>query len=228
MKSYYAVQAAIRYYSPPKQKQWREPPHLHFVNLQLDTPDAWRAVLAFDHLYGPLLREHVRMKPEMRRISDKAPHLTAEEREQWKTVASKGEFGFSVNEDVRIEKDIQELLRRAWHEEALAIEALQYGVSHHAQQETYGPLEVKVVGGVAGVELYARDLWSFIRVAFLADHSACKTRVCENSDCPAPYYLAARRGQKFCSHKCAVLINVRRFRTGLAAGRAKRKSRGTK
>ena len=165
----------------------------------------------------------------MRRILDKAPHLTEEEREQWKAVASKDKFEISVSEDVRLEKDMQELLRQAWRGEPLAIETLQYGIRHSAQQEAYGPLEVKVAVGAPRVELYTRDLWGFIRVAFLADCSSRKTRVCANPDCPTPYYLEARRGQKFCSHKCAVLINVRRFRDREAEQRAwksKKKGRG--
>lgn len=49
------------------------------------------------------------------------------------------------------------------------------------------------------LEKKACVLWSLIRM-------------CENPDCPTPYFLEARKGQKYCSHKCAVLINVRRFR----------------
>lgn len=32
--------------------------------------------------------------------------------------------------------------------------------------------------------------------------AAC-TAFCQNADCPAPYYFAARRGQKYCSEECA-------------------------
>jgi PAS domain-containing protein len=69
---------------------------------------------------------------------------------------------------------------------------------------------------------------SVFRSLFLRDCGAKKTRVCVNPDCPAPYFLQTRKGQKFCTHRCAVLVNVRRFRAGLAAGRVKRKSRRTK
>lgn len=40
----------------------------------------------------------------------------------------------------------------------------------------------------------------------------CTAKICANPDCPHPYFLQKRKGQIYCSHPCAVLINVRRFR----------------
>jgi hypothetical protein len=34
-------------------------------------------------------------------------------------------------------------------------------------------------------------------------HLAACTVVCQNADCPAPYFFAARHGQKYCSEECA-------------------------
>lgn len=43
-----------------------------------------------------------------------------------------------------------------------------------------------------------------------------KIKICENPDCPSPQFAQQRRGQKYCTHKCAVLMNVRRFRARLS------------
>ena len=63
-----------------------------------------------------------------------------------------------------------------------------------------------------GAEIAVNDLWTLIRVMFLRDWLDGRAKVCGNPDCPAKYFLAVRKGQKFCGHRCAVLINVRRFR----------------
>lgn len=69
------------------------------------------------------------------------------------------------------------------------------------------------------------DLWKFIVFLFLLDYKRGKTGVCSSPDCPAPYFLRSRKGQGFCSHACAVLINVRRFRERQSAGKVVRKGR---
>jgi len=55
-------------------------------------------------------------------------------------------------------------------------------------------------------------LWPLIQVMFMQDWKEQRIKKCENPDCPAPYFRTVRKGQKFCSQKCGVLINVRRFR----------------
>jgi predicted RNA-binding Zn ribbon-like protein len=69
-------------------------------------------------------------------------------------------------------------------------------------------------------------MWTVVRVAFLMDYKIGRIKVCGNPDCVTPYFVESRKGQEFCSHKCAVLINVRRFRErqskAEARGRTKR------
>lgn len=72
-----------------------------------------------------------------------------------------------------------------------------------------------------GLEIIPKDLWTLIRVIFARDFWDGRTKKCESPDCPAPYFLAVRKGQKFCSQKCAVLINVRHFREREARRTAK-------
>ena len=72
-----------------------------------------------------------------------------------------------------------------------------------------------------GIEIVPEDLWTLVRVVFARDWWDERAKKCENPDCPAPYFLAVRKGQKFCSQKCAVLINVRHFREREAQRTAK-------
>lgn len=64
-----------------------------------------------------------------------------------------------------------------------------------------------------GMEIVIEDLWTLVQVMFARDFWDGRVKKCQNPDCSVmPYFLAARKGQKFCSQKCAVLINVRHFR----------------
>jgi hypothetical protein len=65
-----------------------------------------------------------------------------------------------------------------------------------------------------GLEIVPVDLWTLIRILFARDSWDGRAKACENPnpECPMPYFLAARKGQKFCSHKCAVFIGVQEFR----------------
>ena len=77
-----------------------------------------------------------------------------------------------------------------------------------------------------GMELRIDDLWTLTRMLLLRDHAAGRARVCAIEDCPrTPYFLQARKGQHFCSHPCAVLANVRRFRE-VQANRLRRSKSG--
>lgn len=72
-----------------------------------------------------------------------------------------------------------------------------------------------------GMLLAVRDPWSLICIMFAQDWPERLLRKCTNPDCSAPYFRAVRKGQKFCSQKCAVLINVRQFRAREADLKAK-------
>ena len=107
----------------------------------------------------------------------------------------------------------QDLLRKGWRSEGGAI------------QEMAEDIKARVDVKPTGVEIAVLDLWNLIRLLFLRDHSAGRTKVCANKDCLSPYFLEQRKGQKFCSHKCAVLLNVRRFRERAAEHESQRQGR---
>jgi hypothetical protein len=52
---------------------------------------------------------------------------------------------------------------------------------------------------------FARDLefTPFEQALNRLDDLGQRTRVCGNRECPAPFFIAGRRSQKYCSEKCA-------------------------
>jgi hypothetical protein len=73
----------------------------------------------------------------------------------------------------------------------------------------------------AGIQIQVKNLATLISLLFAQDYSEGRLKKCANPDCSAPYFRAVRRGQKFCSNRCAVLINVRKFRQREARRKAK-------
>jgi hypothetical protein len=78
-----------------------------------------------------------------------------------------------------------------------------------------------VEGLRAGVGVVVKDLGKLIGIMFAQDLWEGRLKKCENPDCTSPYFRVVRKGQKYCSTKCAVLINVHRFREKEAAQKAK-------
>lgn len=95
---------------------------------------------------------------------------------------------------------IQKLLRRAWSGDSNAIKAI--------AKDVKARLDVRA----KGIDIAVVDLWNLVRLLFLLDYWEGKTKICANPDCSSRYFLEQRKGQQYCSHKCAVLMNVRRFR----------------
>lgn len=105
----------------------------------------------------------------------------------------------------------QSVLRRAWKG------------NPHAVAEMERDVKTRLDIGRKSIEIAVVDLWSLVRVLFLRDHKIGLTKVCGNPDCDSAFFLQQREGQKFCSHKCAVLMNVRRFRERQAKGKSRPK-----
>jgi hypothetical protein len=154
------------------------------------------------------------LKPGMRAVLDKSPGATDEEKRFWET--EKNRYLYIIGDaGVREVQDKQRLLRKAWTKDPSALKVLWLGGAMADLVDAREPtskIRVQPVATRIGIDLFAEDMWSFIRIAFLRDSLFGRTRVCSNTDCPAPYFLEARRGQSYCTHKCAVLMNVRRFR----------------
>lgn len=200
MKPVYPIRGVLAYCSPQRAQNqgivWRESPHVYFANLSLD----WKSLLAFDKKYGVLLAEHWQMKPELRSILLKAPNLTQEERKKWAKATPQQKWTIAVSDaDVQLASRMQSLLQQAWKGKKLPVQLIEFGEEHHSQQEAFGQPRITVSPSKQGLTVYAKDLWSFIRLAFLLDSHTGRTRVCDNPDCAAPYFLARRKDQRICS-----------------------------
>lgn len=109
---------------------------------------------------------------------------------------------------------LQELIRKAWANDAEAL------------REIESVIETELVIRGNEIEIAVGDLWSFMRILFLRDRAKGRAKVCANADCPErPYFLQTRKGQKYCRHECAVLVNVRRFRERAKKGKRAKKAR---
>jgi hypothetical protein len=97
---------------------------------------------------------------------------------------------------------IQDSIRSAWEGDQTAIAELEEGL--------FPQVRLKISEGE--IELGVSDLWTLIRILLLRDIAEKRTRVCKGPDCQTPYFLQARKGQMFCSHRCARLASVRSFR----------------
>jgi hypothetical protein len=101
---------------------------------------------------------------------------------------------------------LQKQLQAAWRGDREALEEIKTGLTAELELDT----------SRKGLELRVRDLWTLIMLLFLQDYAKGKAKVCPNPDCRStPFFLQSRRGQTYCSHRCAVLINVHRFRARL-------------
>jgi hypothetical protein len=212
MKPFYPIHGVLAYYSPQKAEErginWPTiQPQEQFANLNLN----WESLLRFDHQYGVLLAEHWQMTPEIRHIFLKAPNLTEQERE--KLASQKWEIAVT-EADVQTALSMQTLLREAWKGDALAVEQIQFGISHHPLQEVFGPPRLTVAPSAKGMILYAKDLWSFVRVTFLVDSERRLTKFCGNPECPMPYFIASRKDQKYCERGACTTYAQRKYALG--------------
>jgi len=209
---------------------WPDPPHVCFANLSSTPSD----IAHFEQIYGPISgeldesdggrlgRSELSVEQEFRETTAGTSRVLLERRRQvkrltdpaWQTqiASSRRELSADALAQVRIR---QEILRRAWHRDNTALQQMGIGLSGARNAEpTYGAIRIHPLVTPTGIDLYAGDMWSFIRVAFMRDFFLGRTRICANNayECPSPYFLETRKGQTFCCHKCAVQMNVRRFR----------------
>ena len=100
---------------------------------------------------------------------------------------------------------LQERLREAWRGNVAAL--------GNMDNALYAGL--KLAKGARKPEIAVRDLQALISVLVLRDFAARNLKLCASHGCAAPFFVQTRKGQKYCSHRCAVRINVRRFREEL-------------
>jgi len=199
VKTYYATQAVIRYYGPGFERRWPDSPHVLLANRQMN-----HAVLKmFTKVYGPLYVPRRILAEDLVIRKSKDPLGTALQ------------LARTFVPDLNRAIEMQKLLRRAWKGDQFAIVELEHGLMQNGLRPWFGVTD-KVLGlkdaPNDALTLWADDIWTVVRIAFLMDYKLRRAKVCSNPDCQTPYFVESRKGQEFCCHKCAVLINVRRFR----------------
>ena len=214
MRSHYVIPATIRYYKVPADVELLPGPH---PRLRV-TPIASR-----DARYWPLTRPvdvsrwadppHVALA----NLRDEPEAVLRFTRTYGVLVWARRKAGTVPISEVLCLRD---RLRREWEgtDYSSPVTAIETTVTAwpHVQGLRAGVgIRVQKLGHLIGM-MFARDLWEG------------RAKKCGNPDCPAPYFRAVRRGQKFCTQRCAVLINVRRFREREAARKAKRGGRNGK
>jgi hypothetical protein len=110
-------------------------------------------------------------------------------------------------------RETQQTFRENWETGRDGGEELAKRVSATiAPSATAGPVvKAKVKWSRRGfqLELQPDDLWRALSLAFIS--FSHRMRKCQNPTCVAPYFLATRRDQRYCSEKCARLVANRKW-----------------
>jgi len=111
---------------------------------------------------------------------------------------------------LRLAWDATDLRRREWaifearrfYREATVIVPIQIAMSK-AEAEGNGEEWRRLAFELNAARDTAPALTPFERVAYHFHRIAERARRCANSECPAPYFFAVKKGQKYCSSKCS-------------------------
>lgn len=153
-----------------------EPPHVALANLQKDYK-AWKQ---FEGRWGDLIPP-VKTTAAAEEGVEKEPHAPLDEtlNEKLFNMAHGG-----------VAYSFQDALRQAWKGDLHRLQYIQDQVAVYMRAEwKFERMRIRVI---------PENLWSIVCVTFLQDHAAGRTGVCENPNCPAPYFIKQRRTQKFC------------------------------
>jgi hypothetical protein len=203
-------------------RRWKAPPHQVFANLPRIDIVATGAAGILDNPLGRELRRDAagNMLPEL--VELKAIEVFT--RRYGVICGQVDETTGRFDEDAATFTDAQDTLRKAWAGDDEAI--------YEVEAQARDALKARPSVRARSVELIMNDLWSLICLLFLMDHSAGKTGVCGNPECPAPYFLRKRKDQKYCERgKCSAYAQ-RRYALGWWERRGydlrARKSKGSK
>lgn len=201
MKVYYATSTVIRYYVEGVQPKWPDPPHVAFANLELGEA----SLKMFAQRYGPLY---------VPKGTSGEGHTLADLIARSGVPAAAPALARRFKPDRNRALALQKLLQAAWRGDRSVIVMMESDLNRKGLRPSFG-----ITGKLGGLKepsnaltLWADDIWTLLRVAFLMDYKQGRAKICANPDGPTPYFVENRKGQEFCEHKYAVLINVRRFR----------------
>lgn len=224
MKPFLPIHGALACENPmqtqARGKVWTEPPHVCFANVQLDE----KSLLAFDRKYGALLLEHLPIPAEIEALfrweQDSSGVLTPRQPSDWtegerRIWETRKPMQPAVTEsDVHLAQQLQSYLRGAWKGNVASLTLIEHGGPVPAAQGPYTPIQLKPTPSERGIILYAKDSWNLIRAAFLLDYKQGRMRICQNPECPAPYFLAKRKTQRYCERGACTAYAQRRYALG--------------
>ena len=211
VKSYYAVTSQIRYYKVPTT--------VVELRKQDGEKQACLDVIAFTSSKERIFDfSHWKDAPHMAlaNLRDE-PKAVLRFTRTYGVLAPDYKFGEAGTIPVGQVLEIRDELRRAW------------------EGRTYSPFVTAFKATVwvwpnvenlrAGMAIVVENLGHLIGMMFAQDLWEGRLKKCKNPDCPAPYFRAVRKSQRFCSQKCGVLISVRHFREREAKRNANRKGK---
>ena len=192
---------------PVDPTKWKDPPHVALANLGYDP--ARRGGLAsddqikmFTSRYGPL---SVIQGPGAA-VEQPKPSDLLEAAKRVLAPAQAEEPFWMPLVNFRLS---QSQLRAAWKEKNASL-----FTDPENSRKSLGydlvPIDWRVRGNQ--MELCPASCDNYMGILLTRDLGEKRARVCQNPDCPTPYFVAGRRDAKFCSHRCAVAIGVNNFR----------------
>jgi hypothetical protein len=197
----------VNSFLPVDPAKWKDPPHVAFANLGYD-PERRGGLASDDQIkmftlrYGPLsVIQGPGAAAEQPKPSNWQEALkrvlapTPVEEPFWMSLAN---FRLS-----------QAKLRAAWKEKNASLFT---DPDDSSKSLGYDLLPVDWQAAGNQIELCPASCEDYMGILLTRDLAEKRTRVCQNPDCPTPYFVAGRRDAKFCSHRCAVAIGVNNFR----------------
>jgi hypothetical protein len=213
--------------------KWQEPPHLVLANLPTTQPEA--ADGSASETEVELVKTNVRALFEQsgEKLSESLAYWLYGDRVEAKVMMSflKRYGPLDGPDRSKVNKDgvlnfyegaqyfglLRRLLRGAWRGDGHALKLIKSTLRAQTRPEF-------IIEGKQA-EIVVDDLKSFVCLLFLRDLATGKIKLCESPDCPTPYRLQRRKGDRFCSHECAVLVNVREFRKRETSGNKSRREK---
>jgi hypothetical protein len=183
-------------------KLWADVPHVAFANLG----------------YDPQRRAGVATDDQIRMFTTQYGPLGAGGNEEAATVPQEP-FWLSLANF----RFLQVQLREAWTKR----DASQFtDPANLAMGHELLPMSLKVKGGI--LEMQPASLYAYMGILLARDIAEGCARVCQNRNCHTPFFIAKRSDQLYCSHPCAVAINVEKFRQRQVRKRSKKNEREPK